>query len=212
MNAITETELTLDAATESLLSTIISNPLYEADWIEMLSQLEYVGARKILKAVPFEQVTCEVLRHVSEETSHAFLLKLEAEKLSPTQKKWGECRFTAIGFHYFQSLDHAVSKLVAPTKAYRLVSWAVERRVLAIYPRYSAMTSIMSLTRTLNRIMAQEKNHSAIFEDAIPDLNFRNDVIAIEVTHWTQFLTDIKLVLQSPRPFRVSSIHEAPTA
>jgi len=49
-----------------VLSAIVANPAGEAEWLDLLSQLEYVGCRKIIKAIPYHQIDEGILQHVSE--------------------------------------------------------------------------------------------------------------------------------------------------
>src|SRR5947209_1516699 len=95
----------------ALLSHVVASPAREAQWLDLLSQLEYVGCRKILKSLPFDRVSLEVLHHVSEEASHAFLLRAAAERLGH-RAGWGESYLGAIGWSYFQALDRGVTRIV----------------------------------------------------------------------------------------------------
>src|SRR5579872_6459407 len=68
----TPAPLTQDAGLLDFLGAMTASPGSELEWIDLLSQLEYVGCRKIVKSIGFESVSLEVLRHVSEEASHAY--------------------------------------------------------------------------------------------------------------------------------------------
>jgi len=61
------TPLTEDATLLEFLGAVTAAPAAELEWVDLLSQLEYVGCRKIMKSIGFESVTLDVLRHVSEE-------------------------------------------------------------------------------------------------------------------------------------------------
>src|SRR5215831_20723061 len=127
----------IDASADELLARIVASPDAELEWIDLLSQLEYVGCRKIVKSVGFESVSLEILRHVSEEASHAFLLKAVVEEGGLRDRSWREGRFAEAGWRYFQSLDQRVSAFSGSEGLrYPGVSWAIERRVLAVYPEY----------------------------------------------------------------------------
>src|SRR6185295_17796202 len=94
-----------DPALEAFLRKVSADPGLELEWIDLLSQLEYVGCRKIVKSVRFEGVSLDILRHVSEEASHAFLLKSVAEQGGLPERSWREGRFAEAGWGYFQELD-----------------------------------------------------------------------------------------------------------
>src|SRR5258708_5302121 len=103
--------LSQDSSILDFLSKIVAVPELELEWIDLLSQLEYVGCRKIVKSVAFEAVSLEILRHVSEEASHAFLLKSVVEEGGLRGRSWREGRFAEAGWRYFQGLDQRISSL-----------------------------------------------------------------------------------------------------
>ena len=177
-----------DASIAEFLGRIVASPDLELEWIDLLSQLEYVGCRKIVKSVGFESVNLEILRHVSEEASHAYLLKAVVEEGGVRDRSWREGRFAEAGWGYFQSLDQRISSLPASDGLrYPGVSWAIERRVLVVYPAYLKATRNESLKKALRRILAQEERHGAQFgEFAFPD-GYLAQVAAIEEALWPEF-------------------------
>jgi hypothetical protein len=180
-----------DAELLGFLERLSREPQLELEWVDLLSQLEYVGFRKIVKSVGFESVDLELLRHVSEEASHAFLLKAVVEESGRAGHSWRDGRFSAVGFRYFQELDQRVSALPAsPGLRYPGVSWAIERRVLVVYPVYLKTTRHEGLRRALRRILAQEERHGSRFgELSFPD-GYLAAVAAIEGSLWPDFLCD----------------------
>jgi hypothetical protein len=177
-----------DASIVDFLGRIVASPDLELEWIDLLSQLEYVGCRKIVKSVGFESVNLEILRHVSEEASHAYLLKAVVEEGGLRDRSWREGRFAEAGWRYFQGLDQRISALPASEGLrYPGVSWAIERRVLVVYPAYLKITRNESLKKALRRILAQEERHGAQFgEFAFPD-GYLAQVAAIEEAIWPEF-------------------------
>ena len=187
-----------DPSVEELLRRLVVSPEVELEWIDLLSQLEYVGCRKIVKSVGFESVNLEILRHVSEEASHAFLLKAVVEEGGLRDRSWREGRFAEAGWGYFQGLDQRISSLPASEGLrYPGVSWAIERRVLVVYPAYLKVTRNESLKKALRRILAQEERHGAQFgEFAFPD-GYLAQVAAIEEALWPEFTSGAsRLALQ----------------
>jgi hypothetical protein len=182
--------LTQDAALVDFLSAIIASPNSELEWIDLLSQLEYVGCRKIVKSIGFESVSLEVLRHVSEEASHAFLLKSVVEEGGIVGRSWRDGRLAEAGWGYFQNLDRRISALPGSEGLrYPAVSWAIERRVLAVYPAYLKLTRNESLARALRRILAQEERHGAQFAEVpFPD-GMAAQIARIEEALWPDFVS-----------------------
>jgi len=191
----------VDPSVDELLGRVVASPDVELEWIDLLSQLEYVGCRKIVKSVGFESVSLEILRHVSEEASHAFLLKSVVEEGGLRDRSWRDGRFAEAGWRYFQGLDQRISALPeSDGLRYPGVSWAVERRVLVVYPAYLRVTRNESLKKALRRILAQEERHGAQFgEIAYPD-GYLAKVAAIEAALWPEFVAQATALSASPRP------------
>jgi hypothetical protein len=181
--------LSQDSSILDFLGKIVAVPELELEWIDLLSQLEYVGCRKIVKSVAFEAVSLEILRHVSEEASHAFLLKSVVEEGGLRDRSWREGRFAEAGWRYFQGLDQRISSLPGSDGLrYPGVSWAIERRVLVVYPAYLQVTRNEALKKALRRILAQEERHGAQFgEFSFPD-GYLPQVARIEEALWPEFV------------------------
>ncbi len=181
--------LTEDPALLDFLGKLAASPRLELEWIDLLSQLEYVGCRKIVKSIGFESVSLEVLRHVSEEASHAYLLKAVVEEGGLVGRSWREGRFAEAGWGYFQNLDRRISALPGSDGLrYPAVSWAIERRVLVVYPAYLRTTANESLKRALRRILAQEERHGAQFAQVTFPDGMAAEIARIEEALWPEFL------------------------
>jgi hypothetical protein len=181
--------LTEDAGLLDFLGAVTSSPAAELEWIDLLSQLEYVGCRKIVKSIGFESVTLEILRHVSEESSHAYLLKAVAEEGGLAGRSWRDGLFAQVGWGYFQALDRRISALPGSDGLrYPAVSWAIERRVLVVYPAVLRVTRNESLKRALRRILAQEERHGKLFAEVPFPGGMAADVARIEEQLWPEFV------------------------
>ena len=174
---------------KQLLEKIVAREELETEWLDMLAQLEYAGCRKIMKAVPFKDVNFEVVQHVSEEASHAFLLKALVDK-ARKERPWVEAPLTQIGWKYFQTLDHGISRLQGEAFHYPAVSWVVEQRVLEVYPAYLEATQNPSVKRAVSRILAQEKRHSAQFDGDFPE-SFKKAALALEAQLWSELVESL---------------------
>jgi hypothetical protein len=178
-----------DASIAAFLDRLCAAPALELEWIDLLSQLEYVGCRKIVKSVGFESVSLEILRHVSEEASHAYLLKAVVEEGGLRDRSWREGRLAEVGWRYFQSLDQRISALPeSEGLRYPGVSWAIERRVLVVYPAYLKATRNESLKKALRRILAQEERHGAQFGEVRYPEGYLEQVARIEESLWPDFV------------------------
>ena len=186
-----------DPSVVEFLGLVAVDPRTELEWIDLLSQLEYVGCRKIVKSVGFESVSLEVLRHVSEEASHAFLLKSVVEEGGLRDRSWREGKLAEAGWRYFQSLDQRISALPeSEGLRYPGVSWAIERRVLVVYPGYLKVTRNESLKKALRRILAQEERHGAQFSEfRFPD-GYLDQIARIEESLWPAFVAEAARLLR----------------
>lgn len=194
--------LTSDAALISFLGGFAADPELELEWIDLLSQLEYVGFRKIVKSIAFESVSLEVLRHVSEESSHAYLLKAVVEQGGLRSRSWKEGRYAEAGWRYFQGLDQTISALPGSDGLrYPGVSWAIERRVLAVYPEYLRLTRNDDLQKALRRILAQEERHADQFAAHEFPAGYLAKVAQIEEALWKEFVVQAgRLAQRSSQP------------
>lgn len=196
-----------DPELRSFLGRVTADPALELEWIDLLSQLEYVGCRKIVKSVEFGAVSLDVLRHVSEEASHAWLLKEVAERSGLRARAWDQGRFCAAGWRYFQRLDHGISAL--PVDAgfrYPGVSWAVERRVLNVYPTYLQFTRNEALKTALRAILAQEKRHGDRFDGMAFPEGYQVAAAKIEEALWAEFKEEAGRIAGSPQGSEIAAV------
>lgn len=171
------------------LDQICRNPEMENLWLDLLSQMEFVGLRKIVKANPFSAITLQTLQHAAEEASHAFLLKgLVAE----TQTTGAKNPLSSLGWAYFQTLDQSASAHPeVKGREYPVVSRLVEERVLRLYPAYLAATSRADVGRVLRRILAQEKRHHDQFEGIALTDRAWSELRELEARLWEALETGI---------------------
>jgi len=185
----------MDAQTLAFLEAVTAHPTAEREWLDMLSQLEYVGCRKILRGVPFEKVNCEVLQHISEEASHALLLK----RLGNPTRSWEQGLFARAGWAYFQTLDAEISTLdLQGSHPYHAVSFTIEERVLQLYPAYRAQTTHSAVKRALSIILAQEERHGKVFGEIPFSQPLREKMRAIESRLWENLIVTLTTLL-APR-------------
>jgi hypothetical protein len=167
------------------LELVTASPEREAQWLDLLSQLEYVGARKILKGVRFDRIDAGVLQHAAEEASHAWLLKEAAERLGRTGATW-DSPLSQLAWRYFRELDTQISALQEEGH-YPAVSWAIERRVMEVYPAYVALTRDPGVRTALQQILAQEKRHGAQFDAVELPAEVKRKAALIEEELWDEF-------------------------
>ena len=163
----------------------------ERSWVELLALLEFVGCRKMIKSFDVFAMGLSELKHLSDEASHAYLLKkLIAEE-------WGEGApstefpFSRAGWNYFQGLDQRITAAVKDeASAYAAVSFAIERRVLEIYPLYSSMTRRKRVRETLLAILKDERGHDLLVEKLLPS-SILDLLLVEEGEQWEMFEAEL---------------------
>ena len=146
----------------------------EGAWLNTLSLLEYIGARKIGRSAAAHHPSREVLGHWADETRHAAIFKaLAADLLKREPSRYVA---EAAAKTYFYQLDAALTEWVAAHAranvfvSYLLVTTIIERRAMTLYPLYRAATSHPHIKEALARIIVEEQSHRVDIEDRCRDL------------------------------------------
>jgi hypothetical protein len=163
------------------LTQLIGFPSLHARFVNTLSLLEYIGARKILKSQQTDSITAEVLAHMSEELRHAQVLKKVALKLSG-----GE--LTTYSDHhllcpqeaktYIQTVDFAAVESLGSQNSwlnYLYTTLLLEERANELYPWYDTVLSKLGFPGILKAIVKEEDAH---MRDVLRNLSKENSVTA----------------------------------
>ena len=157
-----------------LLRTIASKPSTHARFLNTVSMLEYIGARKIMKSQQADEMDMELLTHVSEESRHAWLVKRLAWQLDreSTRTYAPECLLCgAEGEAYIQELDAAVKEELAgcgvegdsPQSSgwlnYLYTSLLIEERAEHFYADYAVVLQEHKLGGALKALIKDETKH-----------------------------------------------------
>ena len=146
-----------------ILERVANNKEWHAKFLNTLSYLEYIGARKMLKSLPAPVLNKSFLDHINEEIRHSLFLKSLAEKLTKT--KWGfkeqELIAGASASHYFQEVDHYSSKFSFsnPVLNYLYTTYAIEQRAIIFYSLYNDILKKKNFPFTLQSILNDELEH-----------------------------------------------------
>lgn len=145
-----------------ILPKIIAQPVLHAQFLYHLAHLEYVGSRKIAKALPAVSMSANHLEHLQEEAGHAFLLRREAEALGHPQAVDRTKEVEA----YLQSVDHGIAdvldqhfKTYKAFETYLVVSLIIEERAMEFYPLYHRLLPDGSVKTAVHGIMKDEVGH-----------------------------------------------------
>jgi hypothetical protein len=167
LSGMEELNRELEKPFAGFLQTVIAAPLLHSRFLNMLSLLEHIGSRKIMLTQMQGGMGRDVLKHMAEETRHAYFFKTRAERLNGHgQLGYSDadclCRNAAV--MYFQRLDAEISKAVATSQSpsflpYLWVSLIVELRANWVYHLYQAMLVEAGSPLSLKSILAEEAGH-----------------------------------------------------
>ncbi len=185
-NASGRSELPAGAPAPSLrglLQAIVRDRALHAHWLNTISLLEQIGAQKMARSHGTPLRTAAFLKHLAEETRHAYDLKRWSHRVAPGECPTYESRYLLAGRparRYLERLDaritHALGERDAArgrqaTTAYFYVSLAVERRAETFYPLYQEVLDEASVPVSLKRIISEEVQHLAEMERALAALD-----------------------------------------
>ncbi|EQA37297.1 hypothetical protein LEP1GSC047_3901 [Leptospira inadai serovar Lyme str. 10] len=175
----------------SVLEDIQRIPSIHAKWLNTLSLLEHIGARKIHASQTGISISEMVLRHASEEARHAAFFKKLALKVGSEEfSSYEEASLLAgnSAVMYFQRLDSLVNRsLSSETFAlgkrkllcYLYVTKLIEERAGLVYEEYEQALSSSESGISLKSIIKEEEAHlqemNFHLQDSDPKFSERTD-------------------------------------
>ena len=143
------------------LEKVLDDQNLHAKFLNTLSFLEYIGARKIFKGRDEKSVDFETLMHMSEEVRHALFFKRLSIKTC--SKKRGYNKEGVFCFEitrcYIGKLDKYCEKLVKKNDCYGLVSYIIEQRAISFYRHYSCELEKQKQGFSLKSLLIEEERH-----------------------------------------------------
>lgn len=155
------------------LARLVQNNELHARFLNTISLMEYMGARKIVKSQIEKHIDAEVLAHMSEEIRHAQIFKKMALKLSDGKlKTYSDQHLLAgpEGRAYIQSVDQSVAAALHgedPKTNYLLSTLLIEERANDVYPFYGELVEPLGFGGYLRTILREEENHLEQINEAL---------------------------------------------
>jgi len=152
------------------LASLCKETSQHARFLNMLSLLEHIGSRKIMASRAMAVPGHDILKHLAEETRHAFFFKRAAEKLArrPMDYSHPSTMACASARSYMGRLDAEIARVLAkgaPVLPYLYMSLIVELRAVWTYRLYQSALTEENTGLTLKSILAEEELHlSAMLE------------------------------------------------
>jgi len=175
-------------------------------WLRALSYLEYIGYRKMVKALGYENVNKGVFHHLTDEIQHSFMLGELAEKnygILPDAPAFTD-RYRQIAESYFQAIDQHIHNMVVAAVGkedsylcYILVSWVIEKRAMAVYPPYFNRLQEAPSKYIIQKILRDESEHLSYLEGkmaTLPQISkiIRKDLLSYEDSQFTAMLGNLQ--------------------
>jgi len=135
-----------------------------ARFLNMLSLLEHIGSRKIMKSPAMREADNAILKHCAEETRHAVFFKRAAERMAHRPLDYSDANTVAGGWArcYMGRLDAEIAHALgdaAPALPYLYMSLIVELRAVWTYRLYQLALMEHKIALTLKAILAEEELH-----------------------------------------------------
>ncbi|MGZ3304290.1 MAG: hypothetical protein ACXU8U_00395 [Asticcacaulis sp.] len=168
----------LEGPFRDFLRTVVADPRDHVRFLNLLSLLEHIGSRKIMLSQMKGILTQDILKHLAEETRHAFFFKREAEKLAGHQLHGyaeAETLTAGPGRLYFGRLDSGLTRplgKVHPETGYLWVSLVVELRAIWVYRAYQQALAEAGYPLPLKGIIAEEDKHLIDMVDRLDEIGF----------------------------------------
>jgi hypothetical protein len=173
----------LAAAAKQRLRWFCGQPATHARFLNTLSLMEHIGSRKIMASQREHTLGGDTLRHLAEETRHAYFFKRAAEKLARRTLGYdaSETIAGAAARGYMERLDAAIAHDLdgsrTSTLPYLYMSLIVELRAVWFYRLYQATLIECEQGLPLRSVLAEEELHLdamlARLTDMDPDCTHR---------------------------------------
>lgn len=151
------------SAVGSRLEQICAQPDLHVRFLNTLSLMEHIGSRKIMLAQP-RVPDGAMLKHLAEETRHAYFFKRAAEKLAGRILDYDEDTLLAgaAARFYMDRIDAGISSAIVPDEGplpYLYMSLIIERRAIWAYRIYQSVLVARKCGISLTGVLAEEDLH-----------------------------------------------------
>ena len=157
----------LVAPVTALLDRFCTEPRLHARFMNTLSLMEHIGSRKIMATQHGDDLDQPTLKHLAEETRHAFFFKRHAERSAarPLTYAAPELLAPAPARMYFQRLEAAIARALRGEARRRAVylytSMIIEFRAVWAYGLYQDALTRAGQPVSLKSLLAEEEGHLA---------------------------------------------------
>lgn len=166
------TPATDPARTNAFLDAACADPGLHARFLNTLSLMEHIGSRKIMASQSRGPLAQDTLKHLAEETRHAFFFKRAADAAARRELSYDDADVVA-GPHarlYMGRLDAFIDQSVSGEAAYLYMSLIVEIRAIWFYRLYQDALQRGGHALSLRSLLAEETQHLAEMRQRLAEL------------------------------------------
>ena len=158
------------------LSDVCDNPARHARFLNTLSLMEHIGSRKIMASQSGTNLRNDTLKHLAEETRHAFFFKRAAEAIAGRELTYDDADTIAgaSARQYMGRLDAFIEDALSnrPREtAYLYMSLIVEFRAVWLYRLYQDVLAAKNLPLSLKSVLAEEELHLREMKERLEELD-----------------------------------------
>ena len=154
------------ARLEAFLARVVGDRAAHARFLNTLSMLEHMGARRIAMTQTAPALGQDTLKHMAEEARHAFFFKRQADRFAGTALDYDDADMTAPAYArmYFKRLENFIVTDVEATAeprrmAYLYMSMIVEFRAVWAFSVYQLVLDERGMQLSLKSLLAEEQGH-----------------------------------------------------
>lgn len=166
----------LAGRTAETLAAIAGERTRHARFLNTLSMLEHMGSYRIMVTQSSARMTQGTLKHLAEESRHAFFFKRQADRIAgrPLEYRDADMIAPAVARMYFRRLESVVAHACGKTRVgrrmiYPYVSTVIEYRAVWGYTIYQRALDAASVSISLKSLLAEESNHLSQMRAALDD-------------------------------------------
>jgi hypothetical protein len=191
------------------LKQVCTAPERHARFLNTLSLLEHIGSRKIMasqsRAGADLALSRHALRHLAEETRHAYFFRRAAEAIAQRELSYQANEILA-GSHarlYMGRLDAFIARSASGQAAYLYMSLIVELRAVWFYKIYQEVLKETGQPLSLTSLLAEETRHLEEMDEHLYGLGENLDArlpvfSAFEETHFIAMLAGLEHSVCAP--------------
>ena len=174
---------------KNVFADLSQSPDLLARFLNSISLMEYMGARKILKSQHERDIDERVLAHMQEEIRHAQVFKRMAVKLSEGRLTTYAEEHLLAGAEaraYIQSVDQSVAAVLQKKDShlnYLLSTLLIEERANSAYPFWAECLKPYGLSSPVEKILKEEEIH---LKDILESLQEKGVVTSSQMAHLRQ--------------------------